>query len=165
MAEVTGSGWPDDAFAIHHAEQFRPAELIGDQHVTVRDADGDGVLLCHASLPLGTPRPEISRVVIVVRGALRNSADYLDHARRAATTARVPAGTLIVAPQFLADVDLRPGRLGDRARTRRDRARTRRDRARTGRRGQRGQIQSAYRGQARSVSTTSGGPSVGPATP
>ncbi len=52
--------------------------------------------------------PEVSRLLIIVHGALRNAADYLEHAEMAAELAQASARTISVAPQFLADVDLRP---------------------------------------------------------
>jgi hypothetical protein len=52
--------------------------------------------------------PEVSCLLIVVHGALRNAADYLEHAERATELAQVVALTLNVAPQFMADVDMQP---------------------------------------------------------
>lgn len=106
---MAGSGQPDDGYAVQHAEQYKPATRTGDQRVSVPAPDGEGVLLCHASRPLGAAYPEVSRLLVVVHGALRNAADYLGHAERAAELARASAHTISVAPQFLADVDLGPG--------------------------------------------------------
>jgi hypothetical protein len=98
---------PDRAFAIQDDEQYRPVRTIGGQHVRVRDGDGTGLLMCHMSRPPGTPYGEAERLVIVVHGALRDADSYLGHATVAAALAGSPA--LIVAPQFLADVDASGG--------------------------------------------------------
>lgn len=68
------------------------------------DHDQSGLLLCHASGPLISGSSPAERLLVVVHGALRNSDLYLAHAKAAAGVAG--AATLIVAPQFLADVDL-----------------------------------------------------------
>src|SRR5262249_33386523 len=63
-----------------------------------------GLLLGHASRPLGLPGGDIERLLVVVHGALRDSDRYLANAQAAAGD--LGHSTLIVAPQFLADVDL-----------------------------------------------------------
>lgn len=92
---------PGDAFAIGNDEQYRPVTAVGDQRVPVGGPEGTGLLACHASRPLSDPRR--GPVVIVVHGALRDSDRYLASAQHAARLAC--SDTLIVAPQFLADVD------------------------------------------------------------
>ena len=96
-------------FAIGDEEQRRSAEHLGDQYIQVRGDAGAGLLLCHASRPLDMPHHDVERLIVVVHGALRNSDIYLGHA--AAAAAHTRATTLIVAPQFLADVDV-GGRAG-----------------------------------------------------
>jgi hypothetical protein len=98
MAEAAG---PGDAFAIGDDAQYQPVATTGDLRVPVSGPEGTGLLACHASGPLGAPRR--GPVVIVVHGALRDSDRYLAGARHAARLASSDA--LIVAPQFLADVD------------------------------------------------------------
>jgi hypothetical protein len=105
---MAGSGRPDNSYAVQHAEEYKPVTRTGDQRVRVTSADGEGILLCHASRPLDMAYPEVNRLVVVVHGALRNAADYLEHAEKAAELAEVSARTMIVAPQFLADVDIQP---------------------------------------------------------
>jgi hypothetical protein len=95
------AGRPGDAFAIGNDEQYRPVRGIGDQRIPVGGPEGTGQLACHASRPLRQPRR--GPVVIVVHGALRDSDRYLASAQHAARLACSDA--LIVAPQFLADVD------------------------------------------------------------
>lgn len=91
--------------AIQNEAQYESAISIADQQIMVRDDDDQaGLLLCHASGPLNSRRSRLDRLVVVVHGALRDSGRYLAHAQAAAGV--VDASTLIVAPQFLADVDL-----------------------------------------------------------
>ena len=105
---VPAESRPDRSFAIRDDEQHRPVTAIGDQYVQVRGADGTGLLVCHASRPLGMTRGAVRRLVIVVHGALRDSGSYLTWAMAAALCAGSDA--LIVAPQFLAEVDVSAGR-------------------------------------------------------
>ena len=88
------------AFAVGNDEQYRPVQAVGDQRVLL---GGPAWLTCHASRPLDGPGRGDGPLVVVVHGALRDSDRYLTHARHAA---RLAGGDpLIVAPQFLADVD------------------------------------------------------------
>ena len=98
MTEAAG---PGDAFAIGDDAQYQPVAATGDLRVPVSGPEGTGLLACHASGPLGRPRR--GPVVIVVHGALRDSDRYLASAQHAERLAASDA--LIVAPQFLADVD------------------------------------------------------------
>ncbi len=88
------------AFAIGNDEQYRPVQAVGDQRVRV---GGPAWLMCHASRPLDGPGRGDGPLVVVVHGALRDSDRYLTHARHVARLAG--SDPLIVAPQFLADVD------------------------------------------------------------
>jgi hypothetical protein len=111
---VPAESRPDRSFAIRDDEQYRPVAAIGDQHVRVRGADGTGLLVCHASRPLDMTHENAGRLVIVVHGALRDSDSYLAWAIAAA--AQAGSDALLVAPQFLADVDVSAGSaLPDRA--------------------------------------------------
>jgi hypothetical protein len=100
---MAGLSRPDHAFAIQDDEQYQPAEVAGDQHVRVTGRAGAGLLLCHASRSLGAAPRDVERLLIVVHGALRDSGRYLGHAVAAAQHSGT--STLVIAPQFLADVD------------------------------------------------------------
>ena len=97
---VVGDHLEPDAFAVGNDEQYRPVQAVGDQRVRT---GGPAWLMCHASRPLDGRGRGDGPLVIVVHGALRDSDRYLAHARHAARLAG--ADPLIVAPQFLADVD------------------------------------------------------------
>jgi hypothetical protein len=86
--------------AVHAELQNEPVKKIADQRVTVRGNDGQTALLPCDRLDLGA-----KRLLVVVHGALRDSDRYFTHAVAAARD--VGSSALIVAPQFLADVDAR----------------------------------------------------------
>ena len=88
------------AFAVGNDEQYRPVQAVGDQRVR---AGGPALLMCHASRLLDDPGRGDGPLAVVVHGALRDSDRYLAHARHAARLAG--SDPLIVAPQFLANVD------------------------------------------------------------
>jgi hypothetical protein len=99
MLEVTQ---PPSGFAVQVEVQYESAKTVADQYVSVRTDAGEGLLPCHASRPLDAPGDDIERVLVVVLGALRDSDRYFAHADAAA---KGVVSTLIVAPQFLANVD------------------------------------------------------------
>jgi hypothetical protein len=90
--------------AVQAEVQYQSAKKIADQYISVHSSDGEGLLPCHASRSLDTLGAGIERLLVVVHGALRDSDKYFEHAYAAAQGMR--SSTLIVAPQFLADVDL-----------------------------------------------------------
>jgi hypothetical protein len=100
-------------FAAVQAEVQCQATRITEDHVRIGQAPHTGTLRYRASASLDKPLPDdIERVLVVVHGALRDADNYFGHAVAAA--GEWTARTLIVVPQFLADVDLagRP-ELGD----------------------------------------------------
>ncbi len=100
---MPGETRPGQVAAVQAEVQYQPAETIADQYVEVCDGGATGLLACNASRSLGEPIPDIERLLVVVHGALRDSDKYLEHA---SATALGMKSALIVAPQFLADVDL-----------------------------------------------------------
>jgi hypothetical protein len=109
MLEATQPG----GFAAVQAEVQCQATRITEDHVRIGQAPHTGTLRYRASASLDKPLPDdIERVLVVVHGALRDADNYFGHAVAAA--GEWTARTLIVVPQFLADVDLagRP-ELGD----------------------------------------------------
>lgn len=104
MPQVTRS---NPTFAVQDEEQHRSTKTIADQYFLVQSGAGEvGVLPCHASLRLDLPDPDFERLLVVVHGALRDSDRYFEHAWAAAKDDG--SSTLVVAPQFLANVDLGP---------------------------------------------------------
>lgn len=100
MPEETGR-----VVAVQAEVQYQPAEIAGQ---CVRVSANPAVLPWCTSPPPDEPLPDgASRLLVVVHGALRDAGRYLEHARAAAREGA--SRTFIVAPQFLADVDLRGG--------------------------------------------------------
>lgn len=97
------AGSADPAFAVGNDEQYRPVPALGDQRLLVRGAERAGFLTCYASRSLDAQRRAGGPLVVAVHGALRDADRYLAQALAAARRARSDA--LVVAPQFLSDVD------------------------------------------------------------
>ncbi len=53
------------------------------------------------------PLPQVTRALIIVHGRLRNAMTYLDSGEKAAEAAGQNANTLVIAPQFLNQTDLK----------------------------------------------------------
>ena len=97
-----GLAWPALA-AEDDAPNRRPVGAVGDARIAV----GPG-----AELPLflsqdwSAPLPGVKRVVIVLHGRLRDADVYFRSALRALQAAGPDAGALMIAPQFLAGIDV-----------------------------------------------------------
>ena len=86
----------------------RPVKIVADQSLTVITPAGRGVLPLYVSRDWGRPLPTITRAVLVIHGRLRNADVYWRSARKAAEAAGPAAATTImIVPQFLADIDVR----------------------------------------------------------
>jgi hypothetical protein len=98
---------PPAVQAVRAEVQNESAQTVADQYVRVYDdGHGEGKLPCYASHRLDALGPGIERLLVVVHGALRDADRYYGHARKAAVAAGDASSfALIVAPQFLADVD------------------------------------------------------------
>jgi hypothetical protein len=94
--------------AVQADVQYQPAEVAGQ---CVRITVGQEPAALPWCTSPGEPVPDgAGRLLVVVHGALRDAGNYLRHAQAAAGP-EPASSTLIVAPQFLADVDL-GGRAG-----------------------------------------------------
>jgi pimeloyl-ACP methyl ester carboxylesterase len=82
----------------------RPVKAIGDARISV-GGRGTGVL--YLSADWSKPQPDITRAVIILHGVLRNADVYFRSAARAqAAAGEAGRVTLMVVPQFLAQVDV-----------------------------------------------------------
>ncbi|HKM62393.1 MAG TPA: hypothetical protein VJY39_07865 [Acidisphaera sp.] len=92
----------------HH----RPVAAVGDQRVAVGNAE----LPVYVSRDWSAPLPGVKRGVLVLHGLLRNADVYFASALKAQAAAG-PAGSasLMIAPQFLAGIDLPANHLSDRS--------------------------------------------------
>ncbi|AZF60269.1 alpha/beta hydrolase [Pseudomonas sp. R11-23-07] len=57
------------------------------------------------------PLPDVTRALIIVHGRLRNAPTYLHSGEKAAEQAGATGSTLVIAPQFLDESDVKNGRL------------------------------------------------------
>jgi pimeloyl-ACP methyl ester carboxylesterase len=74
----------------------------------VATAEGSGLLPLFLSPDWARPRPEVIRVLIIFHGNGRNANSYFNTAKKARRLAGEQGrGTLIIAPQFVAEVDLK----------------------------------------------------------
>lgn len=86
----------------------------------VREVSPDHLKLSGGELSVGLnrdwrgPMPDVQRVLIIVHGRLRNAMTYLQSAETAASQAGQASNTLIIAPQFLNESDVRRHHLPDR---------------------------------------------------
>ena len=85
-----------------------PVKVVADQRLAVQGSQGSGVLpLYIAGGDWAKPSPEVTRAVLVFHGLLRDADVYLKSGEAAlAEAGDAGRGTLLVVPQFLADMDL-----------------------------------------------------------
>jgi pimeloyl-ACP methyl ester carboxylesterase len=87
-----------------------PVAAVGDQRIEVQTSAGSGSFFYYASRPLGEglAQPDIEQAVLVLHGVRRNADVYFATAKKAAhAVADASAHTLLIAPQFLAERDVR----------------------------------------------------------
>jgi hypothetical protein len=88
-----------------------PVERVADQRLVVtRNGAGEGgagLLPLYVSGDWTRPEPNVTRAILVFHGLLRNADTYLKSAEAAlAKAGDAGRGTLLIVPQFLADLDL-----------------------------------------------------------
>lgn len=87
---------------------------IADNRLLVVTASGQGKLPLYLSVDWAQRMPDITRVLLVIHGALRNADTYLRAAREAVVAAGTAGrGTLLVVPQFLTELDHKENGLPD----------------------------------------------------
>ncbi len=85
-----------------------PVRAVAPERLAV----GGGVLPVYASADWSRPMPEVRRAVVIVHGRLRDADAYLRAGEAAVAAGRPQSdGCLLVAPQLLAEVDVRQHRL------------------------------------------------------
>lgn len=85
----------------------KPVAAVADKTIAVKTARGSGLLPLYVSADWSKPLPNITRAILVFHGKLRN-ADVYNASGLAAIKAAGEAGkgTLLITPQFLAQVDV-----------------------------------------------------------
>jgi hypothetical protein len=101
-------------FPAAHAQasDLKPVSAIADTRLTIDTPQGRAEFPLYLSTDWTTPQPQVTRAVIVVHGKLRNADVYFRTAEKARAAANVDTDaaadtTLLIAPQFLATLDLR----------------------------------------------------------
>ena len=84
-----------------------PVKVVAPQRLAVVTPNGVGQMPLHVSIDWSVPRPDIRRAVLVFHGILRNAdVYYRDSLVALAEAGEAGAGTMMIAPQFLADFDV-----------------------------------------------------------
>jgi len=97
------------AFAVHAYEpHLKPVATISDTRFTIDTPQGHAEFPLYLSKDWNVSQPQVTRAVIVIHGKLRNADVYFRTAQNARDAAHADAdSTLLIAPQFLATLDLR----------------------------------------------------------
>jgi pimeloyl-ACP methyl ester carboxylesterase len=96
---------PDEAAGAPHTRAVRE---LASGRLLVRTPAGQGELAVQTSLDWDRAQPQLRRAVIVVHGRLRDALTYYASLRQAHEAAGARgADTLLIAPQFLTEVDAR----------------------------------------------------------
>lgn len=87
---------------------LKPVATIAQARFTVGTPQGQAEFPLYLSKDWSVAQPQVTRALIVVHGRLRNADVYFRTAQIARDAARAdPDATLLIAPQFLATLDLR----------------------------------------------------------
>ena len=90
----------------HKARNERPVSAVGNERLRVVTPRGAGMVPFYRSME-DRDAADVSRIVILLHGRLRDADAYLLSAQRALAAASTdPAGTLLLVPQFLATADI-----------------------------------------------------------
>ncbi|WP_310631497.1 alpha/beta hydrolase [Paraburkholderia sp.] len=98
------------ADAAHvYSPHLRPVAHISDTRMRVDTPGGPAEFALYVSRDWDLPQPGVTRAIIVIHGKLRNADTYFHSAEAARDAAAAQgantAGTLLIAPQFLATLD------------------------------------------------------------
>lgn len=91
-----------------NGSHLKPVTTISDTRFTIDTPQGQAEFPLYLSKDWTVAQPQVTRAVIVVHGKLRNADVYFRTAQKARDAAHAdPDSTLLIAPQFLATLDLR----------------------------------------------------------
>jgi pimeloyl-ACP methyl ester carboxylesterase len=94
--------------ASPHGSHLKPVAAISDTRFTIDTPQGQAEFPLYLSKDWTVAQPQVTRAVIVIHGKLRNADVYFRTAQNAREAAHADAdSTLLIAPQFLATLDLR----------------------------------------------------------
>lgn len=83
-----------------------PVKRVGDRAFAVATPQGSGVVRYFATGSLDAGSPSATRALIVISGLLRNSDEYEKTGEEAIAAAGDDKDTLLITPQFLAQIDV-----------------------------------------------------------
>nr|WP_322101588.1 alpha/beta hydrolase [Paraburkholderia sp. J41] len=88
---------------------LRPVTHVSDTRMRIDTPAGAAEFALYVSRDWDRPQPDVTRAIIVIHGKLRNADTYFHSAEKARDAAAAQgadtAGTLLIAPQFLATLD------------------------------------------------------------
>ena len=103
---MSGEGQSANA-ASQHARLNEPVEEIADQRLLLDTPDGKGELPMYADHAIEAASPDVTKVLIIIHGTLRNAdAYYAAGEELLAKAGDLADGTMVVAPQFLIGPDV-----------------------------------------------------------
>lgn len=98
---ISSEAWPANA-ASQHARLHEPVKQVADQRLLIDTAEGKGEMPLYADHAIDAAAPDVTKVLIVIHGTLRNAdAYYAAGQRLLAKAGDLAKGTMVVAPQFL----------------------------------------------------------------
>ncbi|WP_246665490.1 alpha/beta fold hydrolase [Rhizobium tropici] len=111
IVALIGIGMAGEAQAAYtasqHAKLHKPVKQIADQRVLVDTPDGKGELPVYADHAIDATSPDVTKVLIVIHGTLRNAdAYYATGQKLLAKAGDLAKRTMVVAPQFLIRPDV-----------------------------------------------------------
>ena len=90
----------------------RPIRIVAEGRIPVRTAAGAGVVPLYVSRDWSAPRPEVTRAIVLLHGTLGRDV-FVRMATELAGSREWSRDTILLAPQFLTDLDVASHRLPD----------------------------------------------------
>jgi pimeloyl-ACP methyl ester carboxylesterase len=97
---------------VAQAESVPAVKRIASRGMVVKTDKGEAEIPLEISRDWSEPQAQITRALIIIHGKGRDVEGNFDSARRGARTSDASESTLIIAPQFLREVDIPAHRLG-----------------------------------------------------
>lgn len=93
--------------AAQGSSELTPVKVVAPARISLTTQQGTGQFPLFVSIDWSVPRPDIRRAVVIFHGILRNAdVYYRDGLAALAEAGSAGAGTMVIAPQFLADFDV-----------------------------------------------------------
>lgn len=103
---ISSEAWSANSTS-QHARLNEPVKEVADQRLLLDTPEGKGELPLYADHAIGAASPDVTKVLIIVHGTLRNAdAYYATGQELLAKAGDLADGTMVVAPQFLIRSDV-----------------------------------------------------------